>query len=164
MDGRPVFESAVINEMLEELYPEKPMFPSDAVTRAQARGWIVFCNDVLMGASFEHQSAVTEDTQRAAQAKLRDGFAKLEEQLVKRRPARFFMSNTLGLVDAVYAPLLTRTLFAVEVTGTNPLAEFPELAAYAEQLLAHPSAIAARAENLKSRLLEILRERRRPKA
>ncbi|MEO6420691.1 MAG: glutathione S-transferase family protein [Polyangiaceae bacterium] len=160
VDERPVFESAVINEMLEELYPEKAMFPRDPVTRAQARGWIVFCNDVLMAPSYTYQTTIAEDAQRVAGATLRDGFSKLEAELVKRAPAKFFMDDEFGLVDAAYAPLLTRCIFAVEVLGTNPLAEFPELSAYTERLLQHPSAVAARAENLKPRLLDMLRERR----
>src|SRR5512141_137086 len=50
VDGRPIFESMVINELLEELHPAPPLFPADPLARAEARGWIVFANDVLMPA------------------------------------------------------------------------------------------------------------------
>jgi len=38
VDERPVFESMVINELLDELQPEPPMFPREAIARAEARG------------------------------------------------------------------------------------------------------------------------------
>ena len=39
-----VWESSVINEFIDEQFPEKPMMPSDPFLRAQARIWIDYCN------------------------------------------------------------------------------------------------------------------------
>jgi glutathione S-transferase len=39
VDGRPVVESSIINELLEERFPAPPLLPRDAVTRALIRGW-----------------------------------------------------------------------------------------------------------------------------
>ena len=50
IDGEVVFESSVINELLEELHPEPRLFPREPVARARARSWIVFVNDELMPA------------------------------------------------------------------------------------------------------------------
>src|SRR5512141_1835915 len=50
VDGRPIFESMVINELLDELQPAPPLFPDAPLERAEARGWIVFSNDVVMPA------------------------------------------------------------------------------------------------------------------
>src|SRR5512141_613239 len=47
VDDRPVFESMVIDEPLDELYPDPPLFPADPMARAEGRGWIVFANDVV---------------------------------------------------------------------------------------------------------------------
>src|SRR5512141_1530221 len=44
---RPICESMIINELLEELYPRPALLPGDPLARAEARGWIVFANDVL---------------------------------------------------------------------------------------------------------------------
>src|SRR5512146_376436 len=45
---RPIFESAVINEFVEDLHPSPALLPRDPVARAEARAWIVFANDAIM--------------------------------------------------------------------------------------------------------------------
>jgi glutathione S-transferase len=159
VDGRPVFESMVINEMLEELYPEMPMFPRDPVSRAQARGWIVFANDVLMPATYERGGAVTSETRRACQEKVAGAFAKVEEQLASRGSAKFFFGDELGLADAAYAPALSRWQIQEGVTGDPLLSKFPALAEYTARVTAHPSAVAARAERFAERYRESVRVR-----
>ena len=38
--GKTIYESAIINEYLEEKYPEVPLMPKDYFERARARIWI----------------------------------------------------------------------------------------------------------------------------
>jgi len=45
-DGRAVIDSSVINEYLEEAFPEVPLLPSDPWTRAQARAWRQYIDEV----------------------------------------------------------------------------------------------------------------------
>ena len=52
-----IYESAIINEYIEEAYPEPALMPSDPVRRAQARAWIDFCNTRLVGAFYAVLSA-----------------------------------------------------------------------------------------------------------
>jgi len=44
-NGRTIYESAVINEYLDESFPEHPLMPSDPASRALARIWIDYCNN-----------------------------------------------------------------------------------------------------------------------
>src|SRR5512140_1720476 len=82
VDDRTVFESMVINELLNELAPEPPMFPAEPIARAEGRGWIVFANDVLMPAGSAATLAIAGGARGEALAKplgaLRDAFGKLE--------------------------------------------------------------------------------------
>ncbi|MDP2619552.1 MAG: glutathione S-transferase family protein [Hyphomicrobiales bacterium] len=45
-DGRPVFESSVIMEYLDEVFPERSLAPADAYDRAQMRSWLAYVDQV----------------------------------------------------------------------------------------------------------------------
>jgi glutathione S-transferase len=158
VDGTPIFESAVINEMLEELYPEPRMFPKTPVDRAQARAWIVFCNDVLMMPSFNLAMAKTEEERKVARTTLDEAFPRLEAQLQKST-GKYFFGNDFGLVDAVFAPFFVRFHTTAELLGNVSLEKFPAMRKYSAALREHPSAVKARAENLIERHRAMLKER-----
>lgn len=46
-DGVPIHESTLINEYLDEVFPDTPLMPDDPVARARARFWVKFEDDVL---------------------------------------------------------------------------------------------------------------------
>jgi len=45
--GRPIIESSMINEYLDETHPNPPLRPEDPVARAHMRVWIKYQDDVL---------------------------------------------------------------------------------------------------------------------
>ncbi len=46
-----VYESAIINEYLEEKFPQVPLMPKDLAQKARVRIWIDFCNTRLQQAA-----------------------------------------------------------------------------------------------------------------
>jgi glutathione S-transferase len=48
--GRPIIESTVINEYLEDVYPETPMRPADPAERAAMRVWTYMADTVVIKA------------------------------------------------------------------------------------------------------------------
>lgn len=46
-DGVAIHESTLINEYLDEVFPEVPLMPTSAVDRARARFWVKYEDDVL---------------------------------------------------------------------------------------------------------------------
>jgi glutathione S-transferase len=61
VDGEAViYESAIINEYLEEKYPEVALMPKDPVRRSRARIWIDYCNTRLQyaGGKIAHDMEV----------------------------------------------------------------------------------------------------------
>ena len=44
-DGNEIYESAIINEYLEEVFPDPPLMPKNPGLRAQVRMWIEYCDD-----------------------------------------------------------------------------------------------------------------------
>lgn len=49
-DGRPVLDSGVICEYLDEVFPDKPLMPNNPVERAQVRAWICYIDEVPVSA------------------------------------------------------------------------------------------------------------------
>ena len=144
VDDRPIFESMIINELLDDLYPTPTLLPAEPFARAEARAWIVFANDVLFPASLAAMIALAGGYAGDALAKplaaIRDALGKLEPQ-VARGGGPYFAGEAFGLVDAAYAPFFRRWRIAEGWGGPEAkiLATFPATSAWAEQLLRRPS-------------------------
>lgn len=153
VDDRPIFESMIINELIEELYPRPALLPADPLARAEARAWIVFANDVAFPANYAAMLALAGGFQGEARSRplaaIRDALAKLEAQ-VARGGGPFFGGEAFTLVDAAYAPFLRRWRIAEGWGGPEAklLAGFPAVAAWAEVVLARPSVAKAAPEDL----------------
>ena len=164
VDDRPVFESMIINELLEELYPRPPLFLGDPISRAEARAWIVFANDVLFPGSAAAMTALaggfTGDALARPLGAIRDAFAKLEPQ-VARSGGPLFQGKAFTLVDAAYAPFFRRWREAERWGGAESrlLAGFPAVSSWAEALLARPSVARAAPEELGPRLRRLFEAR-----
>jgi len=164
VDGRPIFESMIINELLEELHPRPALLPAEPLARAEARAWIVFANDVVMPASFAAMVALAGETAGDALARplaeLRDAFGKLEAQ-ARRGGGPFFLGRAFTLVDAAYAPFFRRWRLAEGWGGPDVrlLAGFPAVSAWADALLAHPSVVEAAPDDLGPRMRQRFAER-----
>jgi len=122
-------ESAVINEYLEERYPEPPLWPSDPGERSLGR-LLVFRFDQLSKAYYALRRG--ED---GAGERLGSELAKLNAVL-DARP--FLSGREYGLADIAYVPWILR---ARDRMGVE-LDSFPALADWVERLAARP-AIAA---------------------
>ena len=164
VDGRPVFESMVINELLNELEPVPRLFPDDAVSRAEGRGWIVFANDVVMPAGGAAMLAIaggaTGDALARPLAALRDALGKLERQLA-RGGGPYFLGKDFSLVDASYAPFFRRWRLAEGWGGPEAalLASFPGLSAWTEAMRSRPSVTAAEPADLDAKSRRFYAER-----
>jgi glutathione S-transferase len=122
-------ESAVINEYLEERYPEPALWPADAAERSLAR-LLVFRFDQLSRPYYALRRG--ED---GAHERLDAELAKLAAVL-DAQP--FLTGREYGLADIAYVPWLVR---ARERMGID-LGRFPALGDWLERLAARP-AIAA---------------------
>ena len=153
-DDRPIFESMVINEYLEDAFPEPSMFPDDPIEPAVARAWIVYANDVIMPPFGEltYAAETQEDIDRARE-ELREAFEKLDSELAVH-DGEFFLSDEFGLVDAVYTPIWSR-MEALDILGYEDIhVGLDRFEAYGGRLLDRPATKAARAEHLTDKTVE----------
>jgi glutathione S-transferase len=131
-DGFVLPESAVIDEYLEERYPEPPLWPADPGDRALGR-LLVHRFDELSRPYYAVRRG-EEDARERLDAQLA-GLA----ALLERQP--FLTGSEFGLADVAYVPWILRARDRMEVS----LEPFPALVDWVERLGERPS-IAAETE------------------
>lgn len=104
VDGTPLFESAVILEYVDEVYPPA-LHPADPLEKARHRAWIEFCSE-LLGRQFRMLTAKDAAGFDEARESLQQGLQRLDTVLAADSP--YFAGATFHLVDCVYAPLFMR--------------------------------------------------------
>ena len=128
VDGDAViYESAVINEYLDEKYPQIPLMTTNLLERAEVRIWIDFCNSRLQNAAgnIRHDHEVNENRKRLA--------AHLAT-LDKRMADRTFIAGDYSLADITYIPFFTReTAYKTSISD-----DLPNLKRWRDSLLARP--------------------------
>lgn len=129
-----LFESAVINEFVDEVSADKGrLMPEDLVLRAQTRAWIEFGSNCLTD-FYQASVAKDEASHKAHVDELNRKLARLDEQVV----GPFFLGNAFTLADAALAPMLMRFDW-FEKHAEFTLSTFPKLSAWRDTLLALPA-------------------------
>jgi glutathione S-transferase len=122
-------ESAVIDEYLEERYPEPPLWPVDPAERALGR-LLVFRFDALSKPYYALRRG-----EAGAQERLDRALASLDA-LLEAQP--FLSGREYGLVDIAYVPWILR---ARDRMGVE-LDRFPALSGWSERLAERPAVAA----------------------
>ncbi len=130
VDGEHVvFESAVINEFVDEVTPGR-LHPSDPLPRALNRSWIEFGSNCLMDVL--HMTTAGDergfaDVVEAFNAKLGEVEAALDD-------GPYFNGERFSLVDAAYAPLFMRVKLIERYAPVLDNGALPRLAHWGEGL------------------------------
>jgi glutathione S-transferase len=116
----------VINEYLEERYPEPPLLPPDPADRALARVWIFRHDDFT-----KPYYALRREEDGAAE-RFDEELAKLDAAL-ERQP--WLTGAEYGLADIAYVPwvLRARDLLGVSLDG------FPAVRSWLDRLVERPA-------------------------
>lgn len=135
VDGdRVLFESAVINEYLDETNPP-PLHPQDPWRRAHNRAWIEFGSN-LLGRQYRMLTAPDEEGYVRERDGLLADLRHLENQL---GDGPFFNGAAFSLADAAYAPLFLRLAIIERCCPQGLLEPTPGSRAWSEALLVRPS-------------------------
>jgi len=149
-----IFESAVILEYLEETEP-KPLHPTDALRRAEHRGWIEFGSAILNDIAGLY-SAPDEAAFKAKAAQLEARFARLEARVVA---APWFDGEKFSLVDAVFGPVFRYFDVFDGIGEFGILENKPKLARWRASLAARSSVKSAVSAEYPALLRDFLRRR-----
>jgi glutathione S-transferase len=122
-----IYESAIINEYLEEKYPQVPLLPKDLFQRSRVRIWIDFCNTRLQraGGDIAHGHEVEK-----AKEQLKQHLATLDREMRDRE----FIGDGYTLADITFIPFFVRR----ERYKTTIDESLPNLKGWMERLLDRP--------------------------
>jgi len=110
LDGETrVYESAIINEYLDEILPEPPFMPGDPGQRARARIWIDFDNTRFVPAFYKVLLADDAPRRRELAETIADALKFMErEALARRGGGPYWLGSDISLADVSIYPHMER--------------------------------------------------------
>jgi glutathione S-transferase len=129
VDGAGViYESAIINEYLDERFSELPLLPQNTLQRAKARIWIDFLNSRVHPAA----SDITHDREPdRARQRLQQHLSNLESEMTGKQ----FIVGDYSLADVSFIPFYARRQRYDVIIDDN----YPNLKRWGEALIARPA-------------------------
>jgi len=120
-EGRVIYESAIINQYLDEVFPDPPLMPADAWSRAQARIWMDYCETRYLPAAHRLMAERgSPDKAAECRARLAEVLRFMEnEGLRKLGEGPFWMGATPTLVDCHFMPFFERFAVYEELAGAE---------------------------------------------
>ncbi len=118
-EGHVIYESAIINQYLDEAFPARPLMPANPWGRAVARIWMDYCDTRYVPAIHKLLAAGgNPQAQAAAQEKLGEVLRFLEhEGLRKLGDGPCWLGATPTLPDIHYLPFFERFPAYQELAG-----------------------------------------------
>jgi glutathione S-transferase len=109
-EGTRIWESAIINEYLDEVFPNPPLLPTQAGRRAVARIWIDYANTRFTSAFGSLLRSPGEAEQTKALRELSESLSFLEREGLAKLSTEgpFFLGATPSLVDFAFYPWFER--------------------------------------------------------
>lgn len=152
-DGATVYESTVINEYLEDAFPEPAMLPKDPYERARIRmiedttdQYLYVALREFRMAQFEYAppflvrkkaDEVDHKLLESSRVKLHEHLTRFESELAGRS---YFGGSMFSLADAALAPPLTA---ALKLLSVLPDKRYPLIAAWSARIVERSSYIAS---------------------
>ncbi len=134
VDGEILFESAVINEYLDDITGGE-LQPKDPLARAKNRAWIEFASNML-GNIYMMKTA----TEKGKYEKYRDLLVSQLRRVENRLgDGPWFNGEDFSLADTAFAPLFAHDAVANYRFSVIDAATMPKLDAWSKRLLALPA-------------------------
>lgn len=137
-DDTVLYESCIINEYLEEKYPNPPLLPKEPGKKAKARILIDYGMAHFDGPYQKLRMELTKDSKEQNQQVI-DGAKNDLKRLLQRFESEIgdqpYLTGDFSLVDADLLPRLSR----LEGFGVLPDPSLPRLGKYMERMKARPS-------------------------
>lgn len=105
-----LYESAIINEYLEEVFPEPPLLPSNPGEKAIARIWIDYANTRLVPAFGKLLRGKDTQEQEQGRREFLEALLYIEQEGLRRRSGDdpYWLGESFSLVDISFYPWFER--------------------------------------------------------
>ncbi|XP_056170706.1 glutathione S-transferase U8-like [Syzygium oleosum] len=130
-NGKPIAESQVILEYIDETWQDNPMLPRDPHERAMARFWAKFLDEKCLPALWKYCWSFGEEQEKAYE----EAFGVLKSLEGELKDKKFFGGNNLGFVD-IAANFVGFWIGVVQEAGGLEILtpdRFPRLCRWAEE-------------------------------
>ena len=128
--GGVIYESAVINEYLDEKFPQVQLMPADLLQRAKVRIWIDFLNTRV-------HPAASDITHNRAPDKARQQMRQHLQALENEIASKAYLVGNYSLADITFIPFYTRReRYGVVIDNT-----YPNLKRWGEALIVRPQVV-----------------------
>lgn len=125
-----IYESAIVNEYLDEKYPAIRLMPAGHLLRAKARIWIDFFNSRIHPAA--HDISHDKNPERA-----KEQMGKHLKTLDQEMSGKRFIVGDYSLADVTFIPFYTRR----QRYGVTIDDDLPNLKRWGEDLIARPAVV-----------------------
>ncbi len=126
-----IYESAILNEYLDEKFPQLRLMPSDPLARSKTRIWVDFMNTRVHPAASDLQHDRNVDK---AREKMQQHLKTLEQEIA----GKDYLLGEYSLADVTFIPFYTRRDRYKVVIDEN----FPNIKRWGESLIARPQVAA----------------------
>ena len=157
VDGEVLFESAVINEYLDEITGGE-LQPKTPLARAKNRAWIEFASTML-GNSYMMKYAKEQADYEKYRAELVGQLHRVEQVL---GDGPWFNGEQFSLADTAFAPLFTHSAVGAVADGYVSAVDaeaMPKVTAWSQRLLALPAVKNSVVDEFESLYLSALEKR-----
>ena len=134
VDDEVLFESAVINEYLDEITGGE-LQPRDSLERAKNRAWIEFASDML-GNSYMMKTASDQGSYEKYRDSLVSKLHRVEDRLGE---GPWFNGEQFTLADTAFAPFFMHDAVANHRFSLIDAETMPKVASWSKRLLALPA-------------------------
>ena len=134
VDGEVLFESAVINEYLDEI-TGGDLQPKDSLARAKNRAWIEVASNML-GNSYMMKTATDQENYEKYRDQLVSHLHRVEKRL---GDGPWFNGKQFSLADTAFAPLFAHNAVANYRFSVIDPVTMPKVDAWSKRLLALPA-------------------------
>lgn len=129
-----VWESAIINEYLEELFPDPPLLPEKPGLRAWARFWIDFANTSFVPAFYKLLLEQDPDKRAKRRETLVSHMRFMDHEGLGRFDGPWWLGERLSLVDLAFYPFFERLPVLEHFRGVTLPAECRRLSHWLEAM------------------------------